>query len=233
MPYWGQTTLQDACSPAIIQLSQFHDHALVVLALVVSVIGYFLTIIVNNEWRLRFVTEAQHLETVWTVLPATVLIFLAIPSIRLLYIIDECFHPSTTVKAIGHQWYWSYEYADFGNFNFDSYITATSDLKPGEYRLLETDNRIVLPYGLESRVLITSADVIHSWTIPSLGVKIDAIPGRLNQIGFVILYPGLYFGQCSEICGANHSFIPIAIEAVDPKDYATWGLKVSSTLNAS
>jgi cytochrome c oxidase subunit 2 len=222
MPFWGQLSLQDAASPVIIQLIHFHDHALLVLTLVVTVIGYALTIIVTNKHTNRQILEAQEIETIWTILPALVLIFLAIPSLRLLYIMDEISSPSVTLKAIGHQWYWRYEYSDFTSVSINSYITATSDLNVGEYRLLETDNHVVLPIQLEVRVLITAADVIHSWAIPSLGVKVDAIPGRLNQIGFTILTPGLYYGQCSEICGANHSFIPIAIEAISPKAFASW-----------
>jgi len=228
MPFWGQLSLQDAASPVIIQLIQFHDHALLVLTLVVTVIAYALTTIITNKYTNRQILEAQEIETVWTILPATVLLFLAIPSLRLLYIIDEITSPSITLKAIGHQWYWRYEYSDFISVDIDSYITATEDLNPGEYRLLETDNRIVLPVGLEIRILITAADVIHSWAVPSLGVKVDAIPGRLNQIGFTILTPGLFYGQCSEICGANHTFIPISIEAIEPRAFTNWITKAAS-----
>ena len=232
MPFWGQLSLQDAASSVIIQLIQLHDHAILVIALVVSIIGYVIAIIILNNHTCRTIFEAQEVETIWTVLPATVLLFLAVPSLRLLYIIDEIRSPSVTVKAIGHQWYWRYEYSDFTAFDFDSYIVATEDLKPGEYRLLETDNRVVLPFGLESRILVTAADVIHSWAVPSLGAKVDAIPGRLNQIGFTILNPGVYYGQCSEICGANHSFIPISIEAIEPTAFNTWVITYNS-LNTS
>nr|YP_010584260.1 cytochrome c oxidase subunit II [Lumbriculus variegatus]QLY89737.1 cytochrome c oxidase subunit II [Lumbriculus variegatus]UZT67749.1 cytochrome c oxidase subunit II [Lumbriculus variegatus]FAA04217.1 TPA: cytochrome c oxidase subunit II [Lumbriculus variegatus] len=228
MPFWGQLSLQDGASPVMIQLIQFHDHALLVLTLVMTVIGYALVIIMTNKYTNRQILEAQEIETIWTILPAMVLLFLAIPSLRLLYIMDEITSPSVTLKAIGHQWYWSYEYSDFMSVDMDSYMTPTSDLKLGEYRLLETDNRVVLPTGLEIRMLITAADVIHSWAIPSLGVKVDAIPGRLNQIGFTILLPGLYFGQCSEICGANHTFMPIAIEAINSPEFIKWVTKSSS-----
>jgi cytochrome c oxidase subunit 2 len=222
MPFWGQISLQDAASPVIIQLTQFHDHAIIVLALVVSVIGYAIVIIITNKWTNRRIIEAQEIETIWTVLPAIVLLFLAIPSLRLLYIIDEIRAPSVTLKAIGHQWYWRYEYSDFSQVRIDAYITRTQDLTKGEYRLLETDNRAVLPINLEIRVLVTAADVIHSWAIPALGVKVDAIPGRLNQIGFTVLIPGVFYGQCSEICGANHTFIPIRIEVVDNNRFVSW-----------
>jgi len=166
--------------------------------------------------------EAQEIETIWTILPAIILLFLALPSLRLLYLTDELRQPGITLKAIGHQWYWRYEYSDFIDVEIDSYIVPVSDLSPGEFRLLEVDNRVVLPIHLEIRVLVTAADVIHSWTVPSLGVKVDAIPGRLNQLGFTIRQPGVFYGQCSEICGANHSFIPIAIESVNLKSFIKW-----------
>ena len=146
---------------------------------------------------------------------AFTLLFLAFPSLRLLYLMDEVSQPSVTVKTIGHQWYWRYEYRDFLNLEFDSYIIPTNDLDEGQFRLLEVDNRVVLPIGAEIRILVTSADVIHAWTIPSLGVKVDAIPGRLNQIGFISNRPGVFYGQCSEICGSNHRFIPIRVEFVN------------------
>jgi len=161
---------------------------------------------------------------VWTILPAIILLFLALPSLRLLYLTDEIRNPSITLKAIGHQWYWRYEYTDFANIDIDSYIIPTTDLNIGDYRLLEVDNRVVLPIQIEIRVLVTAADVIHAWTVPALGVKVDAVPGRLNQLGFTINQPGVFYGQCSEICGANHSFIPICIEAVNTKSFTNWVL---------
>jgi cytochrome c oxidase subunit 2 len=175
-----------------------------------------------NKQVNRYIIEAQTVETVWTILPALILLVLALPSLRILYITDEVRQPSITVKTIGHQWYWRYEYTDFINVEIDSYMLPTSDLLPGDYRLLEVDNRIVVPIQLEIRILITAADVIHSWTVPALGVKVDAVPGRLNQIGFTTTQPGVFYGQCSEICGANHSFIPIAVEAINTKSFIRW-----------
>lgn len=222
MAHWGQLLFQDAASPIILQLTSFHDHAMVILTLVVSVVVYMFLALLSNTYTSRSFSEAQEIETVWTILPAILLLFLALPSLRLLYLTDEINSPSVTIKAIGHQWYWRYEYSDFPNIQFDSYILPTSELRPGEFRILEVDNRVVVPMQLEIRILITAADVIHSWTIPTLGVKIDAIPGRLNQLGFTVRRPGVYYGQCSEICGANHSFIPIAIEVVDTKSFIKW-----------
>lgn len=222
MAHWGQLIFQDAASPIILQIISFHDYALVILTLVLSVVVYALAILITNKYTSRVTREAQQIETVWTILPTITLLFLAIPSLRLLYLTDEINSPSVTIKAIGHQWYWRYEYSDFPNIQFDSYIVPTSELNVGEYRLLEVDNRIVVPIQLEIRLLVTAADVIHAWTIPSLGVKVDAIPGRLNQLGFTVNRPGVFYGQCSEICGANHSFIPIAIEVVDTKSFINW-----------
>ena len=220
--YWGQLLFQDAASPIILQLISFHDHTLIILTLVISIVAYALYVIITNKLTNRYLIEAQQIETIWTIVPAIILIFLALPSLRLLYLTDEVRNPSLTLKAIGHQWYWSYEYTDFTDIEIDSYIIPTSDLNIGEYRLLEVDNRVVLPIQIEIRVLVTAADVIHSWTVPALGVKVDAVPGRLNQLGFTINTPGVFYGQCSEICGANHSFIPICIEAVNTKSFTNW-----------
>jgi len=220
--YWGQLLFQDAASPIILQLISFHDHTLIILTLVISVVTYAIYVIMTNKFSNRYLIEAQQIETVWTILPAIILVFLALPSLRLLYLTDEVRNPSLTLKAIGHQWYWRYEYTDFSDIEIDSYITSTTDLAPGEYRLLEVDNRIVLPIQIEIRVLVTAADVIHAWTVPALGVKVDAVPGRLNQLGFTINNPGIYYGQCSEICGANHSFIPICMEVVNLISFTKW-----------
>lgn len=222
MIHWGQLLLQDAASPIILQIISFHDHALVILILVTSIVSYTIIILIRNKFSARNLIEAQQIETVWTVLPAVTLVFLAIPSLHLLYLTDEINRPSLTIKTVGHQWYWRYEYSDFTNIEFDSYIVPTEDLKTGEYRLLEVDNRLVIPINLEVRILITAADVIHSWAIPTIGIKVDAIPGRLNQLGFTARRPGVFYGQCSEICGANHSFIPIAIEVIDSKSFVNW-----------
>lgn len=222
MAKWSQLLFQDAASPIISQLIRFHDHAMLVLTLVTCIVSQALVSLIFNKLSCRTILEAQQIETIWTVLPAVVLQFLALPSLRLLYLMDEVRAPSLTVKAIGHQWYWSYQYSDFNKLSFDSYITPTEDLNQGEFRLLEVDHRIVVPINIEVRVLTTSRDVIHSWAVPALGVKRDAIPGRLNQIGFLINRPGVFYGQCSEICGANHSFIPIALESVNYQAFLNW-----------
>lgn len=224
---WGQILFQDAASPIILQLISFHDHTLIILTLVITVVTYALYVIITNKYTNRYLIEAQQIETIWTILPAIILLFLALPSLRILYLTDETRNPSLTIKSIGHQWYWRYEYTDFIDVEIDSYITPTSDLISGEFRLLEVDNRVVLPIQIEIRILVTGADVIHAWTVPSLGVKVDAIPGRLNQLRFTINQPGVFYGQCSEICGANHSFIPISIESVNIKSFIRWINKIS------
>jgi len=229
---WGQLLFQDAASPIILQLISFHDHTLIILSLVITVVTYALLSIALRKLTNRYLLEAQYIETVWTILPAIILLFLAIPSLRLLYLTDETRNPSITLKAIGHQWYWSYEYTDFADIEIDSYIIPTTDLSTGIYRLLEVDNRIVLPMQTEIRILVTAADVIHAWTIPALGIKVDAVPGRLNQLRVSINMPGIYYGQCSEICGANHSFIPISLEVINLQNFSKW-VKSFNSLKSS
>ncbi len=226
MTNWGQISFQDAASSVILQLITFHDHAMLIIILVVTVVRYAFMFLIINKHSNRYLLEAQQIETIWTILPAIILLFLALPSLRVLYLTDEISQPAITIKTIGHQWYWSYEYSDFINISIDSYILQLNDINMGDYRLLEVDNRAVVPIQLEIRLLVTAADVIHSWTIPSLGVKVDAVPGRLNQVGFTTIKPGVFYGQCSEICGANHSFIPISIEVVDTKSFISWVKKM-------
>lgn len=227
MSLWGQLGFQDAASPLIEELIFFHDHAMTILTLIISLVGYAALSLILNNYTCRSLVEGQEIETIWTIVPAIILIFLALPSLRLLYLLDEIGDCRLTIKTIGHQWYWSYEYSDFLDIEFDAYILPTDELNIGDFRLLEVDHRVVLPIDTDIRTLITSADVIHSWAVPSLGIKADAIPGRLNQVGFFIKYPGIFFGQCSEICGANHSFIPIVIEAVPLSVFMDWIIKVS------
>nr|AXA45247.1 cytochrome c oxidase subunit II [Lucerapex sp. MNHN IM 2013-19988] len=227
MSLWGQLGFQDAASPLMEELIFFHDHAMMILIMIISLVGYAAMSLMMNKYTCRSLVEGQEIETIWTVIPAFILIFLALPSLRLLYLLDEIGNCSLTVKSIGHQWYWSYEYSDFSNIEFDSYMIPSNELSSGDFRLLEVDHRVILPTETDTRVLVTSGDVIHSWTVPSLGVKVDAVPGRLNQLGFFIKYPGIFYGQCSEICGANHSFMPIVIEAVPLESFMEWVTNVS------
>nr|QPO07017.1 cytochrome c oxidase subunit II [Anopheles funestus]WDD58606.1 cytochrome c oxidase subunit 2 [Anopheles funestus]WDD58625.1 cytochrome c oxidase subunit 2 [Anopheles funestus]WDD58664.1 cytochrome c oxidase subunit 2 [Anopheles funestus] len=222
MATWANLGLQDSSSPLMEQLNFFHDHTLLILTMITILVGYIMGMLMFNQFTNRYLLHGQTIEILWTVLPAIILMFIAFPSLRLLYLMDEINTPSITLKSIGHQWYWSYEYSDFMNLEFDSYMVPTNELETNGFRLLDVDNRIVLPMNNQIRILVTATDVLHSWTVPSLGVKVDATPGRLNQINFLINRPGLFFGQCSEICGANHSFMPIVIESIPMNYFIKW-----------
>nr|QHN59985.1 cytochrome oxidase subunit 2 [Henricia leviuscula] len=222
MANWTQLGLQDASSPIMEELIYFHDYTLIILTLITTIVFYGLASLVFSTNTNRFFLEGQNLETIWTIIPALILIFIALPSLQLLYLMDEVSTPFLTLKAIGHQWYWSYEYADYRELEFDSYMIPTNELNNGEPRLLNVDNRIVLPSQTPIRVLVSSSDVLHSWAIPSLGVKMDAVPGRLNQVNFFLSRCGIFYGQCSEICGANHSFMPIVIESTNFNNFESW-----------
>nr|YP_009383503.1 cytochrome c oxidase subunit II [Helicana wuana]YP_010433465.1 cytochrome c oxidase subunit II [Helicana japonica]APL97753.1 cytochrome c oxidase subunit 2 [Helicana wuana]USW67964.1 cytochrome c oxidase subunit II [Helicana japonica] len=222
MATWAYLNFQDSASPLMEQLIFFHDHIMLVIVLIVTFVGYMMATLFFNSLINRYMLENQPIEVIWTSIPAFILIFIALPSLRLLYLLDEVNNPSMTLKTIGHQWYWSYEYSDFLQVEFDSYMIPSNELETSGFRLLDVDNRTILPMNTQIRVLITAADVIHSWTVPSLGIKADAIPGRLNQSSFLINRPGLFYGQCSEICGANHSFMPIVIESTSINSFLNW-----------
>lgn len=222
MATWSNFNLQNGISPLIEQIIFFHDHTLIILIIITILVGYLIINLFTYKYINRFLLENQIIEIIWTILPAVTLIFIALPSLRLLYLLDDLNNPLITLKTIGHQWYWRYEYTDFNNIQFDSYINPSLLIKLSDFRLLDVDNRIILPINNQIRILITATDVIHSWTIPTLGVKVDANPGRLNQTNFYINRPGLFYGQCSEICGANHSFIPIVIESISIKNFINW-----------
>nr|WAB69959.1 cytochrome c oxidase subunit II [Osteocephalus vilarsi]WAB70024.1 cytochrome c oxidase subunit II [Osteocephalus vilarsi] len=223
-----QLGFQDAASPIMEELLHFHDHALMAAFLISALVLYIITTLMSTKLSNTNTIDAQEIEMVWTIMPAVILIVIALPSLRILYLMDEISNPDLTVKAIGHQWYWSYEYSDFTDLNFDSYMVPTKDLTPGQFRLLEVDNRMVTPVGMATRTLITAEDVLHSWAVPALGVKTDAIPGRLNQASFLVSRPGIYYGQCSEICGANHSFMPIVVESLPFTEFMYWSSSVSA-----
>lgn len=218
MIFWGIYSLQDALRVTGEQILYFHDYLIIVIRIILCVVGYFLGfVLLRKSYSTRIV--ADHLvESVWTILPIVVLIFLVYPSIYLLYLIDErrvdflC-----TLKVVGHQWYWSYKIDGLVSLDIDSYIDRDSAV-----RLIDVDNRVVVPAQEHIRALITSADVIHSWALPSLGVKMDAVPGRLNQFVFIVIINSIVHGQCREICGVNHSFIPIVLEAVRLSDLLCW-----------
>nr|QWT89307.1 cytochrome c oxidase subunit II [Cuculus micropterus] len=223
----SQFGFQDASSPIMEELVEFHDHALMVALAICSLVLYLLALMLMEKLSSNTV-DAQEIELIWTILPAIVLILLALPSLQILYMMDEIDEPDLTLKAIGHQWYWSYEYTDFKDLTFDSYMVPTTELLPGHFRLLEVDHRVVIPMESHVRIIVTANDVLHSWAVPALGVKTDAIPGRLNQTSFITTRPGIFYGQCSEICGANHSYMPIVVESSPLTYFENWSSLMSS-----
>nr|YP_010535534.1 cytochrome c oxidase subunit II [Alectorobius fonsecai]UYB78303.1 cytochrome c oxidase subunit II [Alectorobius fonsecai]UYL27212.1 cytochrome c oxidase subunit II [Alectorobius fonsecai] len=221
MMTWSNISFSNSNSPIMEQLIFFHDHSMTIIILITIITLYMIFNICLNKFKSRFLMEGQEIEILWTIIPAIILIYIALPSLRLLYLMEESFFPSLSLKVLGHQWYWSYEYSDF-NVELDSFMLPIETSSQNSFRLLDVDNRMVIPFNSNLRLLISSNDVIHSWTLPSLGVKVDAVPGRLNQISSMANRPGIYFGQCSEICGANHSFMPISLEITSIKNFFNW-----------
>nr|ASU53069.1 cytochrome oxidase subunit II [Chaitophorus indicus]ASU53353.1 cytochrome oxidase subunit II [Chaitophorus indicus]ASU53398.1 cytochrome oxidase subunit II [Chaitophorus indicus]ASU53399.1 cytochrome oxidase subunit II [Chaitophorus indicus]ASU53400.1 cytochrome oxidase subunit II [Chaitophorus indicus] len=217
---WMKLSFQNSNSPLMEQLIFFHDHTIFIILMIMFTITYMMIFIIKNKYINIKISENQMIEFIWTILPPIILIFIAMPSLHLLYLMDEIKSPIMTIKIFGHQWFWSYEYSDFFNIEFESYMINSSEKE--NFRLIEVDNKTILPYKFNIRLLISSEDVIHSWTIPSLAIKIDAIPGRMNQINMFMNRPGMYFGQCSEICGINHSFMPIQIESINLNKFILW-----------
>uniref|UniRef100_A0AAU7VAJ9 Cytochrome c oxidase subunit 2 n=1 Tax=Stenopsocus brevicapitus TaxID=3074938 RepID=A0AAU7VAJ9_9NEOP len=222
MATWSKLNLQESASPLMEQLNFFHDHSIMILLMITTTISYLMVSMTVNKITNRFLLENQLIELIWTIIPGVILVFIALPSLRILYLLDETITPSLTIKTIGHQWYWSYEYSDFMNVEFDSYMIPTQETELSSFRLLEVNNRLVIPLNTQTRILVTAADVLHSWAMPALGIKVDANPGRINQTSFLIKYPGLFFGQCSEICGSVHSFMPIVIESTSKNSFVNW-----------
>lgn len=229
MSTWSQLNLQDAFSPVIEEFMYFHDFTNIILLFILTFVGTILARILINKIIHKSLLEGQILECIWTLIPALILIQIALPSLVLLYTLEEYRRDKgISLKATGHQWYWRYEYPELSSRTesntFDSYIIADQDLKLGEFRLLETDNRVNLPRQIPIRILVTRADVLHAWAIPRLGLKVDAIPGRLNQLSVEINAVGVFYGQCSEICGANHRFMPIAVQFLKIEDWVNMRL---------
>nr|QZR91905.1 cytochrome c oxidase subunit II [Mileewa rufivena] len=222
MLFWLNQFLQDSVSPVMEHLIIFHDHTMMIISMITVIVSYMMINIMLNKYINRFLMENQMIELLWTILPSIMLIFIALPSLKILYMMEEMNNPIITIKSIGHQWFWSYEYSDFKKMELDSYLIASTELSINKFRLLDVDNRIVLPFQTQTRIIVSSMDVIHSWTIPSLGVKIDALPGRLNQSKILLTRPGVFYGQCSEICGSNHSFMPIMLESMNMYSFINW-----------
>lgn len=227
-----QLGFQDPATPIMEGIINLHHDLMFFICVIAIFVSWML---VKTLWHFEetqnpIASSLVHgtvIEIVWTLTPAIILLIIAIPSFSLLYAMDEIISPTLTIKTIGHQWYWSYEYSDYQNemgdsIEFESYMIPEDDLLNGQFRLLEVDNNVVVPINTHVRVIVSAADVLHSWAIPSLGVKCDAVPGRLNQTSLFVKREGIYFGQCSEICGINHGFMPIVIEAVNLPNYVSW-----------
>jgi cytochrome c oxidase subunit 2 len=240
---------QDPASPLMEGLIALHSDIWAIMLFVAGFVLYMLCIILYNFSAAAMDTpvslsgvsdkkpsyKVHHhslIEIIWTCVPALILCIIAVPSFTLLYGLDEIIQPDLTIKAIGRQWYWSYEYGDYetsedntfasSGITFDSNVLQDDDLEQGQLRLLDVDNRLVLPVNRHIRLLTSAGDVIHSFAVPSLGIKLDAIPGRLNQTMLFIKRQGVFYGQCSELCGSSHGMMPIALEAVQEKDYINW-----------
>lgn len=229
-----QFGIQDPATPVAEGIIHFHHDLMFILIFVVVFVCWMLARAVHHFSQEKNpipdgVVHGTVIEIVWTIVPALILMVIAVPSFALLYSVDEVVDPSVTVKIVGHQWYWSYEYSDYSlededaePLAFDSYMLPEDELNRGDLRLLEVDNRMVLPVDTHIRLVVTAADVLHCWTVPSFAVKMDACPGRLNQASLFVQREGVFYGQCSEICGVNHGFMPISVEVVPMKDYLLW-----------
>ncbi len=226
-PVPWQMTFQEAVSPIMHEVVNFHN---LLLWMVFGVSGFVLLLLVYTCWRFRAkknptpsnTTHNTLIEIIWTAVPVIILLVIAIPSFKLLYNTDVDRPMDMTLKVTGYQWYWGYEYPDHDDISFMSYMIPDDQIKPGQFRLLEVDNRIVLPTNTNIRIIVTGADVIHAFAVPAFGIKKDAIPGRMNETWVNIEKEGVYYGQCSEICGLGHGFMPIAVEAVSPEKFQAW-----------
>lgn len=227
VPKNWQLGFSPAASPTMERIAEFHNLLLIIITLItIFVTGLMIYVMYRfSEKRNPTPSRTTHntfVEVLWTVVPVILLVIIAIPSFRLLYYSDRVEDAEMTIKAIGNQWYWSYEYPDDGNFTFDAIMVETEDLQPGQHRLLETDTYVVLPINTKIRILITARSVLHAFSLPAMGVKLDAVPGRINETWMEITREGTFYGQCSEICGSGHSYMPIAVKAVSKEAYAIW-----------
>nr|QRH18114.1 cytochrome c oxidase subunit 2 [Blastocladiella sp.] len=233
LPY--QIGFQDGATTTFYGIVDLHDSILFYLIVVLVGVTWFQGSVmfdsVGNPDKLiyKYNNHGTLIEIIWTITPALILIAIAFPSFKLLYLMDSVVDPAVTVKAIGLQWYWNLSYDDYSTpINFDSFMVPTDELELGQFRLLEVDNRLIVPVDTRVRVIASAADVIHSFAVPSLGVKIDCIPGRLNSTSFLIDREGIFYGQCSELCGTAHYAMPIVVESVSLDKYIAW---IDSQLN--
>jgi cytochrome c oxidase subunit 2 len=230
MAHPWQLGLQTPVTPVAVQIYDFHN----LLLVLITAIAVFVTLLMlyvmvkfsaKNNPTPQTTTHNTMLEVLWTAIPIVILVVMAIPSFKLLYYADSTKDAEMTIKAIGHQWYWSYEYPDNGNFTFDAAMLEDDELEPGQPRLLTTDEAIVIPVNTNIRLLIAADDVLHAWGMPAFGVKLDAVPGRLNETWMRVEKEGTYYGQCSELCGTGHGFMPIMVKVVSKDAFASWAVK--------
>nr|BCR02907.1 cytochrome oxidase subunit 2 [Riccardoella tokyoensis] len=212
MPMWNKTYFQNSNSPIMENLMIFHDHSMIIIMMMTIITMHIMLSSIINKKINRYFLEFNQMEIFWTSMPALMLMFIAIPSMKTLYLMEESMNPLMTIKTMGSQWLWNYEYSELKKIKIDSMI-----MKSNKIRLMNTSNKLMIPTMTPTRMLVSSKDVIHSWTIPSIGMKVDAIPGRMNQIFIMIKRPSIMLGQCSEICGAGHSFMPILMESMSMK----------------
>ncbi len=222
-----QLGFQEPATPFARAADAFHNGMLI---LIFGIAIFVLLLLLYTMWRFRAgrnpnpsqTTHNTLLEILWTGIPVLILVIVAVPSFRLLFLSDAVADADMTIKAIGRQWYWTYEYPDHGDFVFDSFMVADEDLEPGQPRLLATDNNVVVPVNTKIRLLTTSSDVLHSWAVPAFFIKMDAVPGRTNEIWFEADRTGMFYGQCSELCGSGHGFMPITVEVVSKEEFDAW-----------
>ena len=226
-----QIMCQDPGSYISFVVNQFHNYIMCILIIILISVSWVMIQSFITKDFVRYLVDHPILELIWTIVPALILLFIAFPSLHLLYQMDDIVDPTLTIKSIGNQWYWGYEYGDFQEYDleFQSYLITSGDLNEGDLRLREVDNRVVIPINSNVKVLTTSNDVIHSWAVPALGVKADAMPGRLNQTSFLNNRTGVFTGGCSEICGSEHSYMPIVIESVSVDLFAKWVLSFTDS----
>lgn len=222
MAYWGQLNFQESSSVIIELLNYFHDYIIMILLAIIIFVTYIFLFVISSSYIDKNTSDSHVLETVWTIVPIIILGFIAFPSLFLLYLIEDSNNSLISIKVIGHQWYWEYQYSNsWFSFSFDSYIIHNRELWP-LFHSLDVDNRLVLPTKSRIMFLVSSADVLHSWTVPTLGIKTDAIPGRLNYLSTSTMFSGVYYGQCSEICGRNHRYMPIVLEFIPMRFYISY-----------
>ena len=227
IPQPWQMTFQPAATEVMAKVEWLHDFLMIIMSSVVVVVMFLLAFVCirYNAKSHPVPNKFSHntlIEVGWTLIPVILLVIIAVPSFRILYYLEHPPKADMTIKVVGYQWYWHYIYPDNGNFEFDSYMKQDKDLLPGDHRLLAVDNRVVLPAGKVVRIITTGADVIHSFAVPSFGIKIDAVPGKMNETWIKVDKPGVYYGQCSELCGVNHGFMPIAVEIVPEEQFILW-----------